>query len=217
MARREEPPGWNSAPRPVTLGALTRRTRAPVAFDKVLRGRRSIRRYAPGDIPDAILREVLDLARHAPSSMGGEPCCFVVVRDLAARRRLATIKNAHCQPGKREAFPADFLASAPLVVAVCVERERANGRERENGILAAGYLLLAAEARGLGGVYLTAYQPHDPGLEREIRELLLLPPGVEPVALVPLGLPGEAPLPKELRALAEIAHDGTFGEALFYE
>jgi nitroreductase len=98
------------------------------------------------------------------------------------------------------------------VVEVCVERDRAHGRERENGILAAAHLLLAAHARGLGGTYLTAYQPHDPALEGEIRLLLRLPPDIDPVALVPLGFPAERPAPKELRPLSDLIHDEIFGE-----
>jgi nitroreductase len=183
-------------------------------MDEVLRGRRSIRHYAGREVPDALVREILDLARHAPSSMDAQPCCFVVIRSPAALERLATIKDAYCPVDKREAYPAGFLSRAPVVVAVCVERGRAHGRERENGILVAAHLLLAAHARGLGGAYLTAYQPHDPGLEREIRLLLRLPRDIDPVALVPLGFPAEMPAPKELRPLAELVHDEIFGESV---
>ncbi|HKY60968.1 MAG TPA: nitroreductase family protein, partial [Gemmatimonadota bacterium] len=119
-------------------------------------------------------------------------------------------KDAHCAADKREAYPAAFLARAPLVVAICVERGRAHGRGRESGILAASHLLLAAHARGLGGTYLTAYQPDDPGLENEIRLLLHLPADVDPIALVPLGYPAERPTPKELRPLAELIHEEAF-------
>lgn len=174
-------------------------------LDDALRGRRSIRRYAPRAVPEAVVREILDLARQAPSSMDGQPCCFVVVRSRETLRRIAAAKNAHCPPDKR-AFPADFVAEAPLVVAVCVERERAHGRPRENGVLATAFLLLAAHARGLGGVYLSAYQPGDDALSAQLAALLGLPEGVAPVTLVPLGYPDETPRPKALRPLGEIVH-----------
>jgi nitroreductase len=179
--------------------------------DEALRGRRSTRSYVQRGVPDALLRELLDLARHAPSSMGGQPCCFVVVRDEDARRQLAAAKNAYSPAAKRARYPADFLAGAPAVVAVCVERDRAHGRARENGILAAGYLLLAAHGRGLSGVYLSAYQNDDAGLEEAIRDILQLPPEVEPVALVPIGFPAAAPAPKEMRPLTELVHHEIFG------
>ena len=182
-----------------------------MSLDECIRTRRSIRRYQPRDIPDAVVGEVLDLARHAPSSMGGQPLCFVVVRDGETKRRLAAAKDAHCAPEKRADYPAGFLAAAPVVVAVCVERERAQGRDRENAILGTAYLLLAAHQRGLGGVYLSAYQAGDAALTREIRALLLLPPEVEPVTLVPLGYPAETPPPKPMRTLGTIVHAEAFG------
>jgi len=197
---------------PEDLEVLAIGDRCPSTLDEVLRGRRSIRRYAPRELPDKLVLEILDLARHAPCSMGAQPCCFVVIRTPAALERLAAIKNAFCAADKREAYPAGFLAEAPVVVVVCVERDRAHGRGHENGILAAAHLLLAAHARGLGGTYLTAYQPDDPGLEREIRLLLRLPPDIDPVVVVPLGFPAERPAPKRLRPLSSLIHNEIFGE-----
>lgn len=197
---------------PEDLEVLAIGDRRSSTMDEVLRGRRSVRRYAPRGVPDALVREILDLARHAPSSMGAQPWCFVVVRSPAALERLAAIKDAWCAADKREAYPAGFLAEAPVVVVVCVERDRAHGRGQENGILAAAHLLLAAHARGLGGTYLTAYQPDDPGLEREIRLLLRLPHDIDPVVVVPLGFPAERPAPKEMRPLSGLIHNEIFGE-----
>ncbi len=176
-----------------------------MTFQDAVRSRRSIRRYANRSVPDALLVDVLDLARHAPSSMDGQPCVFVVVRDPTLKARIVALKNAACPPGKR-AFPADFLLEAPVVVAVCVDRTRGHDRVRENGVLVTGHLLLAAHAAGLGGVYLSAYESHGDGLSRDLAALLRLPESVEPVTLVPLGFPAEAPPPKALRPLGELVH-----------
>jgi hypothetical protein len=113
----------------------------------------------------------VNLARHAPSSMDGQPCHFVVVRDPAARRALAAIKNRHCPPEKR-AFPSDFLADVPVVIVVCVDRGRSNDRDVENAAVATAFLLLAAQSRGLGSVYMTARRDGDPELAAEVRALL---------------------------------------------
>jgi len=181
-----------------------------VNLDEGLRGRRSIRRYAERDVSDALLREVLDLARHAPSSMDDQPCCFVAIRAGDSKRRIAAAKNAHSPPDKR-AFPADFVSDAPVVVAVCVERARAHGRVRENGVLATAFLLLAAHARGLSGVYLSAYESENDTLAPQIAALLGLPDGIQPVTLVPLGFPAEEPGAKRLRPLDEIVHAEAYG------
>jgi nitroreductase len=182
-------------------------------LDEAMRGRRSIRRYTRRDVPDEVVRELLDLARHAPSSMDGQPWCFIVIRSEETKRKLATLKNAHCAPEKRTAFPADFLSDAPVVVAVCVERRRSHDRERENGALAAAHLLLAAHARGLGGVYLTTRGTTSAQLTEEIRTLLGLPPDVEPEALIPIGFPAESPRPKSLRPLTEMIHSEAYRPA----
>ena len=178
--------------------------------EQLLKSRRAVRCYEPRPVPDQLIESILDTARYAPSSMNGQPWCFIVVRNPATKQALAHLKNAYCPPGK-QAYPADFLAEAPAIVAIGIERQRAHQRERENGVLAAAYVMLAACALGLGSVFLSAYQPSDPGLAREIATLLGLPDGIEPVALVPLGFPAESPAPKVLRALSEIVHDERFG------
>lgn len=153
---------------------------------------------------------VLDAARHAPSSLNGQPWVFIVVRDRELLARMAEIKNRHAAPDKR-AYPSDFVAAAPVTIAVCVDRAHSYDRGRENGVIAATIALLAAHAHGLGGTYLTAYHPRDEGLAVELRGLLGLPDTIDPVALIPLGYPAGSPPPKELRPLDELVHYERFG------
>lgn len=191
------------------MAKVTKGTDEAVAVDRIIRSRRSIRRYQPDNVPDAVLRELLDLARHAPSSMNGQPWQFVLIRRTDTKRELARIKNAYCPPEKR-AFTADFLCTAPVIVIVCVDTNRSCNREIENGVLATAFLLLAAWSRGLGSVYLSAYRADEPRLAAEICQLLQLPEDVRPVTIVPLGLPAETPPPKELRALNVTLANGRF-------
>jgi nitroreductase len=182
-----------------------------VTLQDAVRTRRSIRRYDGRSVPDEVLVEVLDLARHAPSSMDGQPCSFVVVRDPAIKARIVALKNAACPPGKR-AFPADFIMDAPVVVVICGDRRRANDRLRENGVLVTGHLLLAAHAAGLSGVYLSAYESHGDALLRDLTSLLRLPEFLEPVTLVPIGFPAEAARPKTLRPLDDLVHHDRYSD-----
>ncbi len=48
-------------------------------FDAVVRGRRSIRGFLPKPVPKALIREILELAMRAPSSMNTQPWHFYVV------------------------------------------------------------------------------------------------------------------------------------------
>jgi nitroreductase len=61
-----------------------------------IRSRRSIRRYQNKDVSDSLVRELLDLARHAPSSMNGQPWHFTVVRGDQTKKKLVQIKNKYC-------------------------------------------------------------------------------------------------------------------------
>lgn len=172
-------------------------------LDQAIRTRRSIRKYRETDIPDPLIRELLDIARHAPSSVNGQPWYFSVVKEFGIKQRLAEIKNEHC-PEDKKAFRADFMATAPVIIVVSVDSRRAYERDIENGILAAGSLLLAAHDRNLGAVYMSAYKTGDPLLCEEIKQLLALPEAVNPVSIIPMGYPDESPASKSLRSLDEM-------------
>src|SRR6201986_4026140 len=48
-------------------------------FDDVVRGRRSIRGYKPDPVPASVIREVLEMAMRAPTSMNTQPWHFYVI------------------------------------------------------------------------------------------------------------------------------------------
>ena len=50
-----------------------------MAFDEVIKGRRSIRGYKPDPVPRELIEEVLALAMRAPSSMNTQPYNFTVL------------------------------------------------------------------------------------------------------------------------------------------
>ena len=174
-------------------------------FSNVVKGRRSIRKYREQSIPDSEVEILIDLARHAPSSMNGQPWHFVIVRNGKSKAALAEIKNKFCPPEK-QAYQADFLRTAPLIMVICVDKSRSFGREIENGILAASTIMLAAQSRGLGSVYMSAYLTEEPKLSAAIREELGIPEAFAPVSILPLGYADEIPTPKDLRPLREIIH-----------
>lgn len=179
-------------------------------IDEAIRGRRSIRKYKCRAISDSILRDLLRLAAHAPSSMNGQPWHFIVIRTEKTKKQLAGIKNKYC-PVEKQVYQADFLRKAPVIIVVCVDREKSYNREVENGVLATANLLLGAYSRGLGSVYLSAYRNGEPALSEEISRLLCLPPHIHPITVVPLGYPDETPEPKMIRPLEGVISHETFG------
>jgi nitroreductase len=178
-------------------------------FSEVVRGRRSVRKFQNRPVPDSEVEFLIDLARHAPSSMNGQPWHFVIVKSADTKAALVEIKNRYCPPEK-QAYPADFLLKAPLIIIVCVEKSRSFGREIENSVMAASLLMQGAHSRGLGTVYMSAYMSSEPKLSKAIQKELGLPAGFAPVSILPLGYPDEIPRAKELRPVKEIIHFDQF-------
>jgi len=79
-------------------------TAATPAFDDVVLGRRSIRGYRPDPVPKPVIREVIELAMRAPSSLNTQPWNFYVVAGEALDRIRAgnTERNLAGVPDSRE-------------------------------------------------------------------------------------------------------------------
>lgn len=73
-------------------------------YDEVVKGRRSIRGYKPDPVPKALIREILELAMRAPSSMNTQPWNFHVITGEPLDRIRAgnTERNLAGVPHSRE-------------------------------------------------------------------------------------------------------------------
>ncbi len=73
-------------------------------FDEVIRSRRSIRGFLPKPVPRALVREVLELAMRAPTSLNTQPWNFYVVAgEVLDRIRKGTVeRNLAGVPDSRE-------------------------------------------------------------------------------------------------------------------
>ena len=142
--------------------------------------RRSIRKYEARLVDESIQRELLDAAMNAPSSSNGQPWHFVIVTD---RKTLDEIPNFHPY--------SKMVKEAPMAVFVCgdLQLEKRKGVWVQDCSAATENLLIAANARGLGAVWLGVY----PIEERIIgtRRLLGLPDHIIPLCIVVMGYPAE--------------------------
>ncbi len=148
-----------------------------------IKTRRSIRRYKQVPVPEAILKEVLNAARLAPSADNAQPWKFVAVRDEETKLRLAAASNGQ-----------KFIAQAPVVVVACGIPEEAfptvGGYMSSHVIdvaIALDHLTLAAHSCGLGTCWIASFK------EEKVREILNVPEDVRVIALTPLGYPDEVP------------------------
>ena len=152
-----------------------------------LLGRRSIRLYAPGDVGEAAITQMLQAAMAAPSAVAKDPWRFVVIRKPETLSAIAA------------ALPnGGMLATAPLGIIVCGDLAAAHDRQLsyllQDCSAAIENLLLCAHALGLGACWLGVHPRED--RVRNLKEILSLPASVIPVAGIAIGRPGEEKEPR---------------------
>jgi nitroreductase len=196
---------------------------------------RAIRRIRPDPISDEDLAALLFAATRAPSGSNRQPFRFLVLRDgpiaVQAKALLARGFRAGWEaksvadgydsaatedPTSPKARMArtmqefvDTFEDVPVVVLPCLVRYREPSSYEGASIYpACQNLLLAARARGLGGV-LTEWHAL---VEDELRKLLAIPDGVFIAATIPLGHPRGGHGPVRRRPLTEFVYDDRWGE-----
>ncbi|MCM8767652.1 MAG: nitroreductase family protein [Candidatus Omnitrophica bacterium] len=157
-------------------------------FLKILKERRSIRKYQEKEIPKDIIEEIINCARFAPTAINIQPWEFIVITDKKIKEKIADITDY----GK-------FIKEAPICVAVFCKDTK---YYLEDGSAATTYILLAAKAFGLGSCWVAG----DKKIYAEkVREILDVPVGYKLISLISIGYPDEEPKPKK-RELKEVLH-----------
>ncbi|MGQ9730451.1 MAG: nitroreductase family protein [Candidatus Zipacnadales bacterium] len=158
--------------------------------------RRSIRQYTNEPVTDEQVETLLRAAMAAPSAGNKQPWHFVVVRDQALREAFT---NFHPY--------ARMLPSAPLGILICgdTELELGGGYWLQDCSAATENLLLAANAIGLGGVWL-GITPR-PELVEKTKELFGLPAHVIPLGMVAIGRAAEKKTPEDRYRPDRVHHD----------
>lgn len=144
--------------------------------------RRSVRRYTKDHISDDVLKEIMKVALAAPCSFGHRPVEFIVVRDKNRIIDLAACKS----------LGGSQIIGADAVIVVMVKQDRGEFWI-EDGAVASGYILLAAEQYDVGAcwVHIRNRTGKKGSSDEEIRELLDVPDGYAVLNLIALGGKGE--------------------------
>jgi coenzyme F420-0:L-glutamate ligase / coenzyme F420-1:gamma-L-glutamate ligase len=107
-------------------------SRESLAFDAIIRGRRSVRRYLPTPVPRESIAAMLEAARWAPSPHGRMPWRFAVLTHEATKTRLAEAMAAEWQRNleldqqppeivaTRLAKSKERLQNAPVLILACL-------------------------------------------------------------------------------------------------
>ncbi len=182
------------------------------ALYAIMKGRRSVRRYAEQPIAPELVQRLLEAAIWAPSAHNRQPWRFVVLSSAETRRALAAAMGERLRAdltadgAAPELIERDVsrsysrISGAPLAIVVCLsmaDMDRyPDGRRNEaeyimavqSVAMAAQNLLLAAHAEGLGACWMCAplFCPD------VVRNALNLPADWQPQALITLGYPAAA-------------------------
>ena len=167
---------------------------------KVIRERKSVRRYKPDPIQEDVLFRVLEAARLSPSGKNLQPWKFILVRDSSLKQKVAEASNKQY-----------FMAEAPLIVVACGFPDDCYSRMGNymkswpvDVAIAMEHLILQAQEEGLGTCWIGAFE------ERDVKSILNIPDDVKVLALTPLGFPDAVPLPRGRKKLEEITSYDSF-------
>ena len=172
-------------------------------FKTVVKRRRMCRTYSDSNVPKEKLDRILDVASRYPSAGHTEPQEFIVVRDQRVKEDLG-----------RAALGQMFVAQAPLIIVVVSDTSRSALRYGARGVhfysiidgaFVAMLILLAAVEEGLGACFVAAFR------DREVQEVLGLPPDVRPIGIIPVGYCAEVPRRLARRSKARIVHHDRYG------
>ena len=148
----------------------------------------SVREYSDREISDTDLRTVLEAGMSGPSCVNARDWSFIVVRDPEILNKMADANGR----------PATPLRSAKLGILVCGDLDRAFRGAPDywviDGSIAAQNMILAANALGIGSVWLGTW-PHMDRVKKQA-DLFGLPETQVPHSIIAFGYPA-APSDKE--------------------
>ncbi|WP_088102304.1 5,6-dimethylbenzimidazole synthase [Halalkalibacter urbisdiaboli] len=171
------------------------------AIYKVIHMRRDIRSFLPNPIPQEAINNILEAAHHAPSVGFMQPWNFVLITSEQIKEKLAWAADKerralaiHYDGEKESSFlslKVEGLKEAPLTICVTCDPTRGGshvlGRNSipETDSLSTACAIqnmwLAACAEGLAMGWVSFYKKND------VRDILEIPPHIDPIALMSVG------------------------------
>ena len=104
-----------------------------------LRKVRQARQYRPDPIPDAVLNELLEIARWTGSARNTQPWHFIVITDKEQLRQISELRT-----------PINWVADVPLAIAIVTNGANAASEVYDEGRVSER-LFIGARVLGLGG------------------------------------------------------------------
>ncbi len=180
---------------------------------QLLLGRASCRAFTNRRVPADIVRNILEAGIHAPTGGNLQPYSIIKIEKQAAKARLAKL----CWQG--------FMKKAPLHLIFCIDFHRLKRWAKleeapfaadqafrpfwiafQDTIICAQNMCTAADALGLGSVYIGPIFDNIPA----IRKMCRLPKGVVPVVSLALGYPSIVPAPRKKLGVKTVVHNEVY-------
>ena len=156
--------------------------------------RKSVRKFKKKEVPDKIIKEVIDAARLAPSGHNLQPWHFVVVKNLLKLK-------------EQKVFVRDWVYDSPVIIVCCSEKEAYSPnsiKEHECNMslidlsLASESLVLRATELGLGTCFVAWCD------KNKLKKILSIPENMIVPYVIAMGYSDEEPEPRERKELEEI-------------
>lgn len=156
---------------------------------EIMKKRRSIRKFRDDALTEDEIRGLTDAGILAPSAKNTRPVEFFVLTDKARIEKLES-----CRDGQ-SAMPMRTARAAIIVAA----RSGKSDMWIEDASIAASFILLRAEASGLGACWIQIRQRPcgDSTSEARVRELLDIPDDMSLLCMIALGRPDEVKEPRD--------------------
>ena len=156
--------------------------------------RRSIRNYENKDLPEEVLKQILEAGRQAPSAVNRQPIRFVVVNDNDMMKNLC------------DNLINRFVKYAPVAIVGCADvKSLLTGKWAVvDTTIAMQNMVIAAWSLGIGSCWVGGCN------EKEIKKLLKIPDKWKFVALLTLGYPSEQPKPRKKKQVEKLFSFNSF-------
>ena len=162
-----------------------------------IKERRSVRKFSDTPVPRELLKEIVEVARFAPSWKNTQIARYIVIDD---REKIASLATEKCVYGF--SYNIKTIINAPAVVLLTFIEGR-SGFEKDGSFstpkgdgwqmfdagIAAQTFCLEAYEKGLGSVILGYFD------EDEIKKVIDIPDNQHIGAVIPVGFPMEGDIP----------------------
>ena len=157
---------------------------------KIIKTRRSIREFKSKDVSEAIIDQILEAGRWAPSGLNNQPWKFMVLKKEAKDSLAACTKYSH------------IVNSADKLILVFFDKKDSYNRDKD--LMAIGAcienMLISIHSSGLGACWLGEILNQ----KAQVHKLLKTPKNLELVAVLALGYPLDSPQKARRKKLKDL-------------